>query len=159
MNDDPRLVAMARRVIDQNLYVTIGSATSNGDPWVTPVYFTPVDHHEILWVSSPAATHSRNIEARPLVRLVVFDSGVEIGQAEAVYMSARAAQVPDEEVPSGARAFAARRPDRTTFTTEELTGDGDLRLYRARVLEHSVLVRGGDPTYGNPVDTRVVVRL
>ena len=74
MNSDPRLVAMARRIIDDNLYVTLGTADGDGNPWVTPVFFTPVDHREIYWVSSPDSTHSRNLAVRPQVRLVVFDS-------------------------------------------------------------------------------------
>jgi hypothetical protein len=32
-----------------------------------------------------------------------------------------------------------------------------VRLYRAKVSEHSVLVEGGDPEFGRGVDTRLVV--
>ncbi len=159
MDSDPRLVAMARRVLDDNLYLTLGTADHDGNPWVTPVYFTAVDHRDFWWVSSPASTHSRNLEARPRVQLVVFDSSVPIGRAEAVYMTGRAAQVSDDEVARGARTYASRNPERTTFTPEELTGDADLRLYRATVTQHSVLVRGGDPTYGRGVDSRIPVLL
>jgi hypothetical protein len=34
-----------------------------------------------------------------------------------------------------------------------------VRLYRAKVSEHSVLVRGSDPEFGRGVDTRPVVTL
>ncbi len=159
MDPDPRLVAMARRIIDDNRYVTLGTADGNGNPWVTPVFFTPVDHREIYWVSSPDSTHSRNLAVRPQVRLVVFDSTVPVGQAEAVYMAARAGLVPDEEIRDCAAAFSARLPGLREFGVDDLTGGASLRLYRALVTEHSVLIRGGDPTYGRELDSREVVTL
>ena len=43
MSTDPRLVTMARRILDENLYATLGTADTDGNPWVTPVYYTPLD--------------------------------------------------------------------------------------------------------------------
>ena len=159
MSTDSRLVTMARRILDENLYVTLGTADTDGNPWVTPVYYTPLDDHDLYWVSSPTARHSRNLEARPEISAVVFDSTARPGHAEAVYMSARAERVPDDEVAVHAPRYAARMPGLRVFDVDELTGDADLRLYRARVTEHSVLVRGSDPDYGQGVDSRLVVVL
>ena len=57
----PDLGAMARSIIDSNLYLTLGTADENGRPWVSPVYYAPEGYTEFYWVSSPEATHSRNI--------------------------------------------------------------------------------------------------
>ena len=159
MSTDPRLVAMARRILDDNLYMTLGTADGDGNPWVTPVFFTPVEHRDVYWVSSPDSSHSRNIAARPSVRLVVFDSTVAVGHGEAVYMAAHVELVPDAEIETCARVFSQRLPESRQFGVEDLTGGADLRLYRARVTEHSVLIRGSDPTYGRGVDSRLVVEL
>ena len=59
-----------------------------GRPWVSPVYFAHAGFAEFFWVSSPDATHSRNIAARPEVGIVVFDSQVAIGTGQGVYMPA-----------------------------------------------------------------------
>ena len=159
MDPDPRLVAMARRIIDDNRYVTLGTADGDGNPWLTPVFFTPVDDREIYWVSSPDSTHSRNLAVRPQVRMVVFDSTVPVGRGEAVYMAADAGLVPDGEIGDCAAVYSTRLPGLRRFGVDDLTGEASLRLYRARVTEHSVLVRGGDPTYGRELDSRVVVVL
>jgi len=88
--------AAARAVIDSNSYMTLGTADESGLPWVTPVWFAHSGYREFLWVSSPEARHSRNLEARPDVSIVIFDSQVSPGDAEAVYVSARAAELSGE---------------------------------------------------------------
>ena len=86
---------------------------------------------------------------------MIFDSSVAVGQAEAVYLSARARQVPDEQLYAVlGEAFGGRGGARA-FTRDELTGDGDLRLYVATATSCEVLVRGGEPRYGRGTDTRM----
>ena len=49
----PDLGAVARAIIDSNLYMTLGTADENGRPWMSPVYYTPERNAEFYWVSSP----------------------------------------------------------------------------------------------------------
>jgi hypothetical protein len=37
------LGAIARSIIDSNLYMTLGTADEDGNPWVSPVYYRPRD--------------------------------------------------------------------------------------------------------------------
>jgi hypothetical protein len=149
------LDAMARRVIDGNLYMTLATLAPDGTPWLSPVYFTPARHTDFYWVSSPEAHHSRNVIERPEIQIVIFDSSVAVGHAEAVYMAARARAIPDEELDSVLGEAFGLRGGARAFSREELTGDGDLRLYVASATTYEVLVRGGDPRYGRGTDTRM----
>jgi len=153
------LEELARSVIDANKYMVLGTADGDGLPHVSPVYFTPDRHRDLYWVSSPESRHSKNIASRPEVSIVVFDSQVPIGGAKAVYMAARAELVPDHELEQRARFYCGRYPELRTFGPDDLRSPADLRLYRARVHEHSVLVRGSDPKRGRGVDSRFVVQL
>jgi uncharacterized pyridoxamine 5'-phosphate oxidase family protein len=154
------LAALARTIIDANRYMTLATVDQDGRPRVSPVYFTPVDYTDFYWVSSPDAVHSRNLAVRPEVSMVVFDSQAPIGKAEAVYLTARAEQVPDRDVIERcAEVFPIRFPGVHAFRPEELQPPAALRLYRAMVSEHAVLVRGGDPVRGRGVDSRVTVTL
>ena len=72
------LTAIVREVIDANRYMTIASADSPGDPWVSPVYFAADDYRDFYWMSSPQVTHSRNIAVRPQVSIVLFDSRARV---------------------------------------------------------------------------------
>ena len=42
---------------------------------------------------------------------------------------------------------------------DELTAPAAFRLYRARAVEHSILIRGSDPVYGRGADARMTVDL
>ena len=154
MSAHPDLDATARRVIDRNLYMTLATLDPDGAPRLSPVYFTPARYTDLYWVSSPDAHHSRNLLERPDVRIVIFDSSVAVGHAEAVYLSARARAIPADELDAViGEAFAGRGGARR-FAPEELHGDADLRLYVASATSCEVLIRGRDPVHGTGIDRR-----
>jgi nitroimidazol reductase NimA-like FMN-containing flavoprotein (pyridoxamine 5'-phosphate oxidase superfamily) len=90
----------ARDIIEASLYLVLATADAAGRPWSSPVYFAHIGFTEFFWVSSPDVTHSRNIEVRPEVGIVVFDSGSPIRTGQGVYMSAAARDgQPDHRIP------------------------------------------------------------
>src|SRR5688572_24852505 len=93
MNHQQDLGAIARAIVDSNMYMTLGTADDTGRPWVSPVYYASAGYTEFFWVSSPEATHSRNLVARPHVSIVIFDSQAPIGTGQGVYISAVAAKL------------------------------------------------------------------
>jgi hypothetical protein len=154
MRNDPGLNAMARRVIDTNRYMTLATLDPDGRPRLSPVYYTAARYSDFYWVSSPHAHHSHNLAERPQVQIVIFDSTTPVGQGEAVYLSAVARQIADEELePVLPEAFrtvdGARR-----FDADELRGSAPLRLYVASSTSCEVHVPGRHPVHGRGVDTR-----
>jgi nitroimidazol reductase NimA-like FMN-containing flavoprotein (pyridoxamine 5'-phosphate oxidase superfamily) len=154
------LTQTARDVIDSNRYLVLGTLDEDGRPRVSPVYYDHVDYREFYWVSSPNAHHSHNVGAGSEVSFVIFNSTLLPTQGnQAVYVDATAAPVPEAELEEHcARAFATIGPGiRHQFTPEELSGDGDLRLYLARATRHQVHVRGREHPSG--IDARVTVEI
>jgi hypothetical protein len=123
------------------------------------VYFSHGGYRDMYWISSPETEHSKNIAVRPDVSIVVFDSSVPIGHAEAVYMRGRAREVIDPTDEQCATAFRARFEEVKSFTPDELRGPAKLHLYHATVTEHWVLIRGSDPVWGRGTDSRYAVSL
>lgn len=151
-----------RDVLDANRYLALGTTEDDGSPRVSPVFFTHVGHRTFYWVSSRESTHSRNVAARPAISFVVFDSSVEPGpDTAAVYVTARAEEVPDAELPAECERAFRNASDRggRPFAPEELRGDELLRLYRARADSHAVHIRGSHPELGSGIDRRVEVDL
>jgi hypothetical protein len=140
--------AVARSIIDTNLYMVLATADEAGRPWASPVYFANSGYAEFFWVSSPDATHSRNIAMRPQIGIVIFDSQVPIGTGQAVYMPAVAA-VASGELERGIKVFSQRSQAHggVPWTLDDVQGDGGLRLYRAIAEEHSVLAKDGRPDH------------
>lgn len=142
----------ARRIVAANNYLTLATADRDGRPWASPVYYTPEGGTDFYWVSRPTSRHSRNIAERPEVAIVIYDTTVPIGAAEAVYLTARAERVDDAGLDRAAEIFRGRRPELAPFTADRLRAPDGLRLYRARVLEASVLLNDGGPDIRVGVD-------
>jgi nitroimidazol reductase NimA-like FMN-containing flavoprotein (pyridoxamine 5'-phosphate oxidase superfamily) len=133
--------ALARAIIDSNLYMVLGTADEAGRPWVSPVFYASAEYREFFWISDPEATHSRNLANRPEISIVIFDSQVPANTGQGVYMSALADEPRGADFDRGLETFSRR---------SEESGAGDLKpedvrpparhlLYRATATEHSVL--------------------
>jgi nitroimidazol reductase NimA-like FMN-containing flavoprotein (pyridoxamine 5'-phosphate oxidase superfamily) len=144
VTDEHDPATIARAIIDANLYMVLGTADQAGRPWVSPVYYAPAEYREFFWVSSPGARHSRNLEARGEVSLVIFDSSVPIGKAQAVYLSAAAQAVAGEVLAGGIDIFSRRSLEHGghEWTLEDVQSPAPLRLYRATAVDHYVLGTG-----------------
>jgi hypothetical protein len=122
--------------------MVLGTVDPSGRPRVSPVWFSLVDHRVAYWLSSPDARHSRNIEQRPEVSMVVFDSSADPHTGQAVYLDATAGRVPDDEL-GDACAEAFRDVDDELSYTSETLRDEPFVLYRARVTAWEIHVRLG----------------
>ncbi|WP_136709583.1 pyridoxamine 5'-phosphate oxidase family protein [Agromyces sp. H66] len=131
----------ARRLIEQNDYLTLATADRDGRPWASPVWFAARDLAEFFWISRPGRRHSRNIEGRSEVSLVVFDSTAPVGRAEAVYVEAVARQVDDVDLAAGLAIYGARSAARGLSVWDEsaVRDDAPHRLYVARATAVFVL--------------------
>jgi nitroimidazol reductase NimA-like FMN-containing flavoprotein (pyridoxamine 5'-phosphate oxidase superfamily) len=146
-------VENARGIVDASRYLVLATADAQGRPWSTPVYFAHVRCREFFWVSSPEAVHSRNIAVRPEVGIVVFDSSVEIGTGQGVYVSAVAAEIV-EGAEEALEVFSRRSllHGGRVWTLDDVRGDSGMRLYRAVAGAHSMLAKDGRPDHRVPVD-------
>ncbi|MCX4911438.1 pyridoxamine 5'-phosphate oxidase family protein [Streptomyces sp. NBC_00878] len=146
----------AHDIIETNRYMVLATADHAGTPWSSPVYFAHREYREFFWVSSPLATHSRNIAVRPQVGIVVFDSTVPISTGQAVYMSAVATAVDAEDTEDALDVFSRRSVTHggrvwTADDVEDAQGVSGLVLYRAVAEDHSMLAKDGQPDHRVPV--------
>ena len=91
-------IGEVRQIIDASSYMTLATADAAGRPWATPVWFAHDRYSDYLWVSRPDSRHSTNVAARPETGIVIFDSTAPVGGAQAVYIEARAEQVPEARI-------------------------------------------------------------
>ncbi len=132
---------MARDMIDSHPYMTLATADGSGRPWASPVYYAHEGCERFYWVSSPEATHSRNIAARPEVAIVVFDSRTPIGSGQGVYVAAIAEELTGADLDRGIAIFSRRSQAHgaSEWTRDDVLPPARHRLYRATAAEHSVL--------------------
>jgi uncharacterized protein YhbP (UPF0306 family) len=154
MNQQEDFAAMAKAIIDSTFYMVLGTADESGQPWVSPVYFTASKYKEFYWISSPQTKHSRNIAQRSQISIVIFNSQVPVGKAQAVYMSAE--KMTGSDLERGLIVYNGRFPDPARHGVqdtrlEEVRPPGLYRLYRAVALEHWVLDPYASPDRRTPV--------
>jgi uncharacterized protein YhbP (UPF0306 family) len=138
---DAELRARARGIVDANLYMTLATADGEGHPWASPVWYAHEDYREFLWVSRPDARHSRNLSERPEVGIVIFDSTVAVGGAEAVYVEAVAEELASAEREHGIELYSRRSEAAGAgrWGLADVTSPAPHRLYRARASAHFIL--------------------
>jgi nitroimidazol reductase NimA-like FMN-containing flavoprotein (pyridoxamine 5'-phosphate oxidase superfamily) len=134
-------VATAKAIIDANLYMVLGTADEDGYPWVSPVYYAPVDYREFVWVSRPETLHSHNLAGRPEVSIVIFDSSVPIGKGQGVYMAAAAEEVTGDARIAAMEVFSRRSLGHggREWTLEDVEPPAEFRLYSATAAAHYIL--------------------
>jgi hypothetical protein len=155
MRPSSDLTAIARSIIDANLYLVLGTADAAGQPWVSPVYYACADYTEFYWVSSPDARHSRNLAERPHLSLVIFDSQAPINTGQAVYLLAVAETLTGAGLDRGLDVYSrsSLAHGGRAWTADDVGATARLRLYRALASEHWIL----DPDPDRPGDARVRV--
>jgi hypothetical protein len=153
MDHQQDLGGVARTIIDTNWYMALGTADETGRPWVSPVYYASSGYREFFWVSSPEARHSRNLEARPQLSIVVFNSQVPIGAGQGVYMSADAEELTGDDLDRSIDIFSRTSEGHggRAWTLEDVRPPAPYRLYRATASEHWVLEPGAHPNHRTPV--------
>ena len=149
-------IQMAKDIIDSNRYMVLGTADEAGVPWVTPLWYAQSDYRRFVWVSSPDRRHSQNVRARPAVSIVIFDSRAAVGNAMAVYMSARADELSGAELERDITCFDSASQAQglsRRWALVDVVAPAPYRLYRATVSQHWCLDPDSSP------DDRAVVTL
>jgi pyridoxine/pyridoxamine 5'-phosphate oxidase len=133
--------ALARNIVDTNLYMTLATADTEGRPWVSPVWFAHEDYRDFLWVSRSEARHSRNLAVRPELALVIFDSTVVPGNARAVYVEGHGEMLEGLELKRAIRIYSRHSlaTGLAAWDTSDVTGSARHRLYRATASAHFLL--------------------
>jgi nitroimidazol reductase NimA-like FMN-containing flavoprotein (pyridoxamine 5'-phosphate oxidase superfamily) len=141
MSQPHDLEAVAKAIIDSNLYMTLATSDETGRPWASPVWYAAEGYTKFFWVSSPDARHSRNVATRPQVSIVIFDSRAPIGTGQAVYLCAVAEKLTGADLDQGIGIFSRRSETygARKWAREDVTPPARHRLYRATALDHYVL--------------------
>jgi uncharacterized protein YhbP (UPF0306 family) len=145
-------VEMGRAIVDGHWYMTLATADASGRPWASPVWFAHDGYREFLWISKPEARHSVNLAVRPELGIVIFDSTVGSGGAQAVYFDAEASELHGADRDHALAVYSRRSVEfgEQELTLADVTAPAAHRLFRAVPSEQFVL---------DATDHRIPVRL
>jgi Pyridoxamine 5'-phosphate oxidase len=137
MTNEQEPAAIARAIVDDNKYMVLATADGSGRPWASPVWYAPQSYRELLWVSASDTTHSRNLDERRELSIVIFDSSVPIGTGVGVYMRAVANELAGDVRAEAIEIFSRRSLAHGghAWTLDDVQAPARVRLYRATAVE------------------------
>ncbi|MGE0059443.1 MAG: pyridoxamine 5'-phosphate oxidase family protein [Dehalococcoidia bacterium] len=150
----------AARIMREQWFCVIATASAEGVPWVTPVFYNFDPAYRLIWESSREAQHSKLIAANPNVAIVVANFETRNAD-EAVYLVCRAREVPPDGLDEALDVFlhgAHERKETVPRTSALYLDDQPLRLYEAVPEKAYLLVVSHDPD-GRRIDHRQETQL
>ena len=152
----------AAHLLERCAYCVIGTASLDGVPWVSPVFFDYDSELHIYFESEHGARHSQLIAANPRITIVITELGAS-PEIEGVYIEAEAQEVSAGRIETALDVFQAGRHERTRAprTAADYGPGKPLRLYEAvpravYALEH-LTVDGYDVERRVELDLRSLV--
>jgi hypothetical protein len=150
----------AARILKEQWFCVLGTASTTGVPWVSPIFYNFDPQYRIVWESNRFAHHSELIAANSDVAIVVANFARHEAD-EAVYLLAKAREVPPEELEEALYLYLHGAHERTPSVPRTLdlyAADRPLRLYEA-VVERAYLLTVGYDAEGHRIDQREEIDL
>ena len=121
----------ARDIVEKIRYMTLATASVDGKPWNSPVYTAHDENFNFYWISWRENQHSKNLAENPRAFIVIFDSTVESGREQGVYIDANVEMLEEKEAIEHGASFYYSRKNQEARSAEELMGDAPRRMYKA----------------------------
>lgn len=153
--------AQAKKIVQNNIYMAIATASKEGKPWISPVFYAFDKNYNLFWVSNKNSLHSILLRKNPQAAIVIFDSSVEEGDGQGVYFEVDVEELSDEKELNHAMEILGKRVTKDEFRVKKIndvTEDAIWRIYKASPTKTSVLTEG-EYINGQYADKRVDVDL
>jgi uncharacterized protein YhbP (UPF0306 family) len=105
-----RIAALAAQLLDASTLCAIATVAPSGRAHVNTAYFAWSRDYDVVWLSEPRATRSRNLRANDTVAIAVYDSSQTWGERDrGIQLFGSAREVGDADAADEAEAVYARR--------------------------------------------------
>lgn len=144
--------------------MVIATADTDGNPWISPVFYMYDEGFNLYWVSDKSALHSKNIRSNPHVAISIFGPAPPEDESKihGVYVDAEARELTDETDVSRAAKIMQQRiqPDKFMIKSlADVTGNASWRIYKAVPKEISKRRDAIDEASGQTISVRETVIL
>ncbi len=151
-----------KKILSNNLYMTLATVSSDGQPWSTPVFYAIDDDYNLYWYSRKDTRHSQNIKEINKISASIFAvSGEDKGVG--IYIEGIATELIEEELDHAANTYAAKAASNEEekaqlTTTRDFLDDSPLRMYK--IIPSKIFISGeATKLNGKWIDTRDEVTL
>ena len=125
MKDEKR-INLAKKIINNNIYLTLGTA-DNKIPWTAPLFYAVNNKYEFYFISKKDSLHIKHISNNPNVSFSIFDSHQKEGTGNGVQGSGISIRISDHEIEEALKWY---KSDFIEMKKESFTGSAPLRFYK-----------------------------
>lgn len=144
----------AQEIIEKVIYASLATVDQDGKPWNAPVFVAHDEDYTFFWGSASESQHSQNIQNNGKGFLVLYDSTVEPGRGEGVYIEADCAELTEEAEIRTAHALLWDRHQVPYWKLEQFLEKTPVRLYKG--VPKRLWMNGEGERDGHYIDIRVI---
>ena len=154
----------ALEILNSQMYCVLSTASLQGEPWISPVFFAFDEKINLFWVSEECSRHSTLVKQNPRLSCVVFNSSATPGEGNAVYFSGGVKIVAEDQLQKPLKLLKARATKSGPFSKYEISdmiAESPWRLYQltpvnAWILKDKAEVRGWEVDRKQELDLSLV---
>ncbi len=138
----------AEGIFSDNKYMSLGTSTKDGKPWVAPVLYVHDEEYRMYFLSAIDSLHAENIKENQEVAISIFDSEQDIGASDGVQARGTCVMVEENEIEKAITLYCKKvfpesdiEPTKRYISSEYL-GASEFRFFRIDLSE--IYVTGED---------------
>lgn len=136
-------VNKTKKIINENLYMTISVSNLKGEPWIANLYYAYDKNHTFYWYSPKNSVHSKLIARNPKIAIAIFNSTAVGDDVDAVYIKAKSYEITNKRDLLKGRLCYGKKMLKTKFVNgksafnrfvkqyKDFQGLSALRMYKA----------------------------
>ena len=155
-SQDSEAIALAASLISEHIYCTLATASADGMPWSTPLFYVFDQELNLYWSSAIAAQHSQNLTQNNGKSMITLFGSQKV---KAVYFSGVSAELTDEpQLEAVLKLFDQRSKRPNPRLAKDYLGESCRRMYKFTT--DKVWLTGDRLTVGEQlVDTKIQLNL
>jgi len=123
-------LSQAIQILKDNIYCCLATASKEGMPWNTPVFYSYDHELTVYWASSIESVHSQYLKENSQAFIVIYNSTAAPRTATALYLQGHVETVPDHRLDERVQQHFKRVGEDSLFTGNHYRGASPERLYQ-----------------------------
>jgi uncharacterized protein YhbP (UPF0306 family) len=109
MNKYINIKKLARKIMESNQYMSLGTVNEEGVAWVSPVVYAYDNRFCLYFMSLPKSRHGENIRNNSRISTAIYDSHQNFGEGVGLQIEGEVKLVPVWETAKAFKCYFARK--------------------------------------------------
>lgn len=158
-------IAVIKKILEENKQMVLATVTPEGEPWITPLFFSYTEYCTLYWTSAKDAKHSRNLAQNAKAAVTIHNREIhDTPNWDCVFFTGNVYEVTAQEFPQALNSYynrghlALKEDKEHQLYSKDFLDGSPRRLYKF-VPEHAYILNPPITVDGHIFNNRVGVDL